>query len=244
MRVVRRDEVGWVAGLMRRFEAVHPGAEEGARSWAERMTGKHRFTLLLECDDLALAYMLVSVAPAPAADMESIFQDSWKSSSGRHQSHPNLPWATCNFYSINAVNRGSKHPFAGVSVGFPCIKKSGEFLRTHGVRKALSMRGGPIESDLRDVSDDPNAVRLYTMSPVPALSSSVRGLAISSPYDAVAKKDKLIQATKSLIAAQADPVAKFHLGNGAVLHRVNWMADSTPIRMEQSFGIMVNYDYN
>ena len=41
----------------------------------------------------------------------------------------------------------------------------------------------------------------------------------------------------------ADPVARFHLGNGAVLWRVNWLADTSPVRMEQSAGIMVNYRY-
>ena len=41
-----------------------------------------------------------------------------------------------------------------------------------------------------------------------------------------------------------DPVARFHLGNGASLHRLHWGADLTPNGKEQSAGIMVNYLYN
>ena len=40
-----------------------------------------------------------------------------------------------------------------------------------------------------------------------------------------------------------DPVAHFHLTNGARLERVNWMADVSPRGMRQSGGIMVNYRY-
>jgi malonyl-CoA decarboxylase len=40
-----------------------------------------------------------------------------------------------------------------------------------------------------------------------------------------------------------DPVARFHLGNGARLERINWLADTSPRGMKQSAGIMVNYLY-
>ena len=41
-----------------------------------------------------------------------------------------------------------------------------------------------------------------------------------------------------------DPVARFHLGNGARLERVNPMADASPKGFKQSFGVMVNYLYD
>jgi malonyl-CoA decarboxylase len=41
-----------------------------------------------------------------------------------------------------------------------------------------------------------------------------------------------------------DPVARFHLGNGASLHALNWAADPSEKGMEQSMGIMVNYLYD
>jgi malonyl-CoA decarboxylase len=41
-----------------------------------------------------------------------------------------------------------------------------------------------------------------------------------------------------------DPVARFHLGNGARLERINWLANTAPRAIAESFGIMVNYLYD
>ena len=41
-----------------------------------------------------------------------------------------------------------------------------------------------------------------------------------------------------------DPVARFHLRNGARLERLNWMGDPSPSGLSQSAGIMVNYVYD
>ena len=40
-----------------------------------------------------------------------------------------------------------------------------------------------------------------------------------------------------------DPVARFHLGNGAALERINWMGDTSEQGMSRSAGMMVNYVY-
>ncbi|HKN30076.1 MAG TPA: malonyl-CoA decarboxylase [Roseiarcus sp.] len=41
-----------------------------------------------------------------------------------------------------------------------------------------------------------------------------------------------------------DPVARFHLGNGARLERINWMGDLSPKGVGESYGLMVNYLYD
>jgi malonyl-CoA decarboxylase len=41
-----------------------------------------------------------------------------------------------------------------------------------------------------------------------------------------------------------DPVARFHLGNGASLHAIHWAADLSDKGLEQSAGLMVNYLYD
>jgi malonyl-CoA decarboxylase len=41
-----------------------------------------------------------------------------------------------------------------------------------------------------------------------------------------------------------DPVARFHLGNGARVERLNWAGDPSSKGMKQSFGLMVNYLYD
>ena len=41
-----------------------------------------------------------------------------------------------------------------------------------------------------------------------------------------------------------DPVARFHLKNGAILDRINAGADDSEKGKQQSFGVMVNYVYD
>ena len=42
----------------------------------------------------------------------------------------------------------------------------------------------------------------------------------------------------------ADPVAHFHLSNGATIERLNWLGDSSENGIDQSAGMMVNYLYH
>jgi malonyl-CoA decarboxylase len=41
-----------------------------------------------------------------------------------------------------------------------------------------------------------------------------------------------------------DSVARFHLGNGARLERLNWLGDTSPAGLRRSAGLMVNYVYD
>ena len=41
-----------------------------------------------------------------------------------------------------------------------------------------------------------------------------------------------------------DVVAKFHLGNGARVERLNWAGDPSSKGLKQSYGLMVNYLYD
>ena len=41
-----------------------------------------------------------------------------------------------------------------------------------------------------------------------------------------------------------DAVARFHIGNGASIDRINWMADRSEKGLAQSLGMMVNYLYD
>ena len=42
----------------------------------------------------------------------------------------------------------------------------------------------------------------------------------------------------------ADPVTRFHIGNGARLEQINWMGDTSTNGMAQSAGLLVNYLYD
>ena len=41
-----------------------------------------------------------------------------------------------------------------------------------------------------------------------------------------------------------DPVERFHLGNGAILDRINWMGDPSAKGQDNALGLMVNYRYD
>ena len=43
--------------------------------------------------------------------------------------------------------------------------------------------------------------------------------------------------------APLDPVARFHLANGATLERLNWMGDTSPAGLNRSLGMTANYVY-
>ncbi|WP_448951870.1 malonyl-CoA decarboxylase [Labrys neptuniae] len=51
-------------------------------------------------------------------------------------------------------------------------------------------------------------------------------------------------AAKTPAGTVIDPVARFHLGNGARLERINWRGDVSPNGLRQSGGLMVNYLYD
>jgi malonyl-CoA decarboxylase len=49
---------------------------------------------------------------------------------------------------------------------------------------------------------------------------------------------------EGVVSRPLDPVARFHLSNGARVERINWAEDLSPKGMSQSFGLMVNYLYD
>ena len=71
----------------------------------------------------------------------------------------------------------------------------------------------------------------YTLSPAPLLKEYFGS-----------KPDE--PAIRRYLEAWQGPVAKFHLGNGARIHSINYDADYSEQRLNESWGIMVNYDYN
>jgi malonyl-CoA decarboxylase len=52
----------------------------------------------------------------------------------------------------------------------------------------------------------------------------------------------LLEARKG--GSPVDPVARFHLRNGARLERINWLGDPSASGMRQSVGMLVNYVYD
>lgn len=85
----------------------------------------------------------------------------------------------------------------------------------------------------------PQLNTFVTLSPVPGLSKWADGADMTPTLAA----NYLTQA-KRPDGGPLDPVARFHLGNGALLHAVHADANSSPAGQKQSGGIMVNYLYD
>ena len=89
--------------------------------------------------------------------------------------------------------------------------------------------------------------RFVTLSPAPSFSVWLKEKSISGNMeDDLLLKQALIYLTDSNRedGLPNDPVAKFHLGNGAILEKVNLNADLSEKGIKQSKGVMVNYLYN
>jgi len=89
--------------------------------------------------------------------------------------------------------------------------------------------------------------RFATLSPAPGFAKWLKEKSIDEDID----EDSLLkQALIYLINSDRedgfpnDPVAKFHLGNGAILERVNLNSDLSSKGINQSKGVMINYLYN
>ena len=141
---------------------------------------------------------------------------------------------TAIFYSISNCQAGLR----GVSFGDSLIKRVVETLK----------------------EEFPKLKTFATLSPIPGF----RGwLTKHVPADKLAQWDKPLELgpkspeRQELLSWAArylgkelhdgkpvDPVARFHLGNGARVERLNWAGDPSSKGVKQSFGLMVNYLYD
>ncbi len=98
-----------------------------------------------------------------------------------------------------------------------------------------------------------------TLSPIPGLNRWLEGetdnpehghvaeavlAATTSPQDLRAMAARYLLFAKREDGMPLDPVARFHLGNGAELHELHAEADLSPNGRSQSGGAMVNYLYD
>jgi malonyl-CoA decarboxylase len=151
---------------------------------------------------------------------------------------------TAVFYSISNTQRGLR----GISFGSFLIKQV-------------------VEDIVRDL---PNLRSFVTLSPLPGFADWLGERFREEAYDRdgplhllerpdwsedAAARDAIepvlaaavavyLAETKDAAGRPLDPVARFHLGNGARLERINVHADLSPKGLTQSHGVMVNYLYD
>jgi malonyl-CoA decarboxylase len=155
---------------------------------------------------------------------------------------------TAVFYSISNCQAGLK----GISFGNFLIKQVAEELKRElpNLRTFVTLSPVPelmawLERDRASAS--PSFVRALHRRALAAIDgdwSADPGTAkVVRPFLHKAAAHYFLRA-KNGAGKPADPVARFHLGNGARLDRINWMGDPSPKGIRQSAGFMVNYRYD
>src|SRR5215469_1216832 len=151
---------------------------------------------------------------------------------------------TAVFYSISNTQRG----LGGISFGNFLIKQVVEELRRElpkldtfvtlspvpgfmpWLKQATDLPLAEEERNILKQLDDPNWIESEPISV--ELREALEPLAAHYFLRARTSKGRVI-----------DSVARFHLGNGARLERINWLGDLSPKGLRESAGIMVNYLY-
>jgi len=236
MRRITWDAPASLLERLARYEAVHE-----IRSWSDL---KNRLDVDRRCFAFfhpampgePLIFVEVALTDRLSGDMPTLLDSRAPAGDPALATH-------AIFYSISNCQRGLE----GISFGNALLKRvvqalSDEFrgLRTFATLSPLPNFRRWVESRSPAEKPDETALRAIFYGRRWArddqLATSLRGplTELCAHYLLEAKRGN----GKAL-----DPVAHFHLSNGARLERINWLADTSPTRMRESAGMMVNYVY-
>ncbi len=165
---------------------------------------------------------------------------------------------TAIFYSISSTQAGLR----GVSFGDSLIKRVVETLKAEfpklkrfatlspipGLRAWVSRNAAVV---LKRLEAKPRAALGRALGAEPTADRLLA--AFEQPLQLEAKSPvrlMLLRCAAQYLGREtregkpADPVARFHLGNGARIERLNWAGDPSAKGLKQSYGLMVNYLYD
>ncbi|SPA26470.1 Malonyl-CoA decarboxylase [Cupriavidus taiwanensis] len=196
-----------------------------------------------------LIFVEVAFAPEMAADVHTLLDEAAPLEDLRR-----VKWAI--FYSISNTQAGLR----GVSFGnfllkrvieevqreFPKVKQFATLSPIPGFADWLRKQDG--EAVARVLGDKRLARWSERHGNAPADGAAWLEALAPDATDAVVRDTALTLAAHFLVRERnqsmpADPVARFHLGNGACVERLNWGADLSRKGRSQSCGMMVNYLY-
>lgn len=227
--------IGWespahILEKLMQYEAVHE-----IHSWADmknRLDGDRRVYAFFHprLRDEPLVFVEVALTADIAGNVQLLLDESAPVFDTRRA-------RAAMFYSISSTQAGLR----GISFGNFLLKRVVEDLKR----------------------DFPKLEHFVTLSPIPGfaawlgkqvLPQALRD-ALAADWRADEKLATEMRAPMMSLAAHylrdakhkgrpVDPVARFHLGNGARLERLNWLADVSEKGLKQSHGLMVNYYYD
>jgi malonyl-CoA decarboxylase len=149
---------------------------------------------------------------------------------------------TAVFYSINNCLDGLRN----IPFGAFLIKQVVEELEAEGFRLKNFVTLSPIPRFREWLAQQPTLPALEGLRSLSGhvLSKMLAELAATDPRrEALRRACALYLTTCCQDGRATDPVAAFHLCNGASVERINWMGDVSEKGLKQSYGLMANYAY-
>ena len=236
------------------YEAVH-----AIRSWKDL---KNRLEADRRCfgyfhprmPDEPLIFVEVALTPGMADNVQILLDETAPMGDPTEAD-------TAIFYSISNCQRG----LSSISFGDFLIKRVVDqlaaelpHLRTYATLSPVTGFRAWFEKRLAERGDDvltPAERKLFEALPGPAEERSLQRLlarpnwykdeavaqAVRAPLLRLAAR--YVISEKTAAGRALDPVAHFHLSNGARVERLNWRGDLSAKGLQQSYGIMINYLY-
>jgi malonyl-CoA decarboxylase len=243
---LRLERIDWhtsaiVLEKLIRYEAVH--AIQGWRDLHRRLEADRRCFGFFhpQLPDEPLIFIEVALTRGMSAAVQPLLQaDASVAAAGD---------ADCAiFYSITNCQEGLR----GISFGNLLIKQVAEELKRELPRLDTFATLSPIPGFRRWLAE-PETQKRVALGPEGearrALLAGIErgGWHLGEIPEGLPKHLIRLCAWYLLHAKQGreprDPVARFHLGNGAALERLNWFGDTSESGMARSAGLMVNYVY-
>lgn len=235
-----------------RYEAVHD-----IRSWADL---KNRLDSDRRCygffhprlPDEPLIFVEVALVRDISTSITPLLDES--------AAHQDIAQAqTAIFYSISNTQTGLrgvsfgnsliKHVVETLSAEFPRLRTFATLSPIPGFRHWLSSNAARMleQVDEKALLELQRALDLPTLDTAQFLQAAEQALDPQAP--APLRQMLMLCAAhylgQTLVHGKpADPVARFHLSNGARIEQLNWAADPSSKGMKQSYGLMVNYLYD
>ena len=190
--------------------------------------------------DEPLIFVEVALADAIPSSIGALLAADRDPASGDHPS-------TAVFYSISNCQAGLR----GISFGDFLIKQVVDELRRELPEIDTFVTLSPVPGFAAWLADqlaeDNGLLALEDRGPLSSLQDD--DWLLDRDQAAALRPPVLRAAATYLLKAKTpagkplDPVARFHLGNGASLHQVNFPADTSPRGLREAHGLMVNYCY-
>jgi len=236
------------------YEAVH-----AIRSWEDlknRLQADHRCYAFFHprMPDEPLIFVSVALVNGIADNVQVLLDE-------KAPAEDPFDVDTAIFYSISNCQRG----LAGVNFGSFLIKRVVDDLarelpklKTYATLSPIPGFRAWLDHDLESADEQSIAAidvqQLQSVAAMDSVSTALRTILQRPDWYTDSVISAILQPILMRLCARyllrmkqngrvCNPVAHFHLSNGARIERINWLADTSRHGIDQSAGLMVNYRY-